>query len=131
LVRAAIGSEENSMKAITGLTLAVVASLVVGTTAYAAALESVTVTGSRAISETDVGRTPTGVPIKEVSLSYTVKIGDLDPKTAAGKAEIEKRVTSAAKAACTEIDKLASGPTSPDDATCVRQAVKDAMAKVK
>lgn len=115
-----------------GTTVAVIAALAVAASAHAAPLETVTVTGSRALTQKDVGATTTGVPVQEVSLSYAVKIADLDSKSAAGLAEIEKRVAAAAKAACKEIDRLALGnPTSPSDAACVKKAVDDAMAKVK
>ena len=112
--------------------LAVLAALAVVVSAYAASLETVTVTGSRGLTQKDVGKTSSGLPIEEVSLSYTVKIADLDPNSAAGLAEIEKRVTAAAKAACAEIDRLALGnPASPNDAACVQRAVDAAMAKIK
>ncbi len=121
------------MKGIhTGSAIAIIAAVAVAASAYAAPLETVTVTGSRALTEKSVGQTMHGVPVKEVSLSYTVKVADLDPGTAAGKAEIQKRVTEAAKAACKEIERLAMGnPTSPGEAACVKNAVDEAMAKIK
>ena len=122
------------MKAIhTGTVAAVLAALMVAVSAYAGPpeTETVIVTGSRAVAEKDVGKTKLGVPIKEVSLTYRVNIADLDSNTVAGRAEIEKRVTAAAKAACDEIDRLALGsPTSPDDAVCVKLAVEAAMKSV-
>ncbi len=115
----------------TGLLVALGAATL-AVSAYAATLETVTVTGSRAVSEKTVGRSMTGAPIREVTLSYAVSVADLDLKTAAGKAEAEKRVTAAAKAACTELDKMtALNPSSPDHAVCVKRAVDDAMAKVR
>ena len=114
-----------------GTALAVLAALAVGVSADAGPPETVVVTGSRAVAEKNIGRTTLGVPIKEVSLTYRVNIADLDSHTAAGRAEIEKRVTAAAKAACDEIDRLAlGGPTSPDDAVCVKLAVEAAMKSV-
>lgn len=90
------------------------------------------VTGSRGLTQKEVGKTASGLPIQEISLSHTVKIADLDPNSAAGLAEIERRVTAAAKAACDEIDRMALGnPTSPSDAACVKRAVDAAMAKIK
>ena len=115
-----------------GTALTVLAALAVAVSAYAAPLETVVVTGSRGLTQKEVGKTSSGLPIEEISLSYTVKIADLDPNSAAGLAEIEKRVTAAAKAACSEIDRLALGnPTSPSDAACVKKAVDAAMAKIK
>lgn len=115
-----------------GTALAVIAALVVGASAYAADLETVVVTGSRGLTQKEVTRTTSVLPIEEISLSYTVKIADLDSRTATGRAEIEKRVKAAAAAACEEIDRLALGnPTSPSTAVCVQKAVDDAMAKIK
>jgi len=115
-----------------GTALVVLAALAVGMSADAAPVETVIVTGSRGLTQKEVGKTTSGLPIEEISLSYTVKIADLDPNSAAGLAEIEKRVTAAAKAACSEIDRLALGnQTSPSDAACVKKAVDAAMAKIK
>ena len=115
-----------------GTALAVLAALAVGVSAYAAPLETVVVTGSRGLTQKEVGKTSSGLPIEEVSLSYTVRIADLDPNSDAGLAEIERRVTAAAKAACAEIDRLALGnPTNPSDDACVKKAVGAAMAKIK
>ena len=117
----------------TAIVAAVLAGLALAASSYASPpdSETVVVTGSRALTETDAGRTTYGVPIKEVSLTYRVNVGDLDPKTAAGRAEIEKRVATAAKAACDELHRLAMGnPTSPDEAVCVQQAVDAAMKTV-
>jgi UrcA family protein len=115
-----------------GTALAITAALAVAASAYAAPLETIVVTGSRGLTQKEVGRSTIGAPIQEISLSYTVKIADLDPKSAAGRAEIEKRVKAAAKAACDEIDRLALGnPTSSSDAACVKKAVDDAMAEIK
>jgi UrcA family protein len=121
------------MRCIHNITaFAVVAALAVGVSAYAEPLETVIVTGSRGLTHQEVGKTSSGLPIQEVSLSYTVRVADLDPNSDAGLAEIEKRVSAAAKAACAEIDRLALGnPTSPSDDACVKKAVDAAMAKIK
>lgn len=117
---------------VTGLIFGVIATTFGGISAYAGPMETVTVTGSRAVTEKDVGRSNIGAPIREVSLSYRVSAADLDLTSSAGKAELEKRVKAAASAACKELDRLALGnPTSPDDATCVKKAVDEAMAKVR
>ena len=117
----------------TAIVAAVLAGLAVAAGAHAGppVTETVVVTGSRALTETDAGRTTYGVPIKEVSLTYRVNVADLDAKTAAGRAEIEKRVATAAKAACDELHRLAMGnPTSPDETACVQQAVDSAMKSI-
>jgi UrcA family protein len=115
-----------------GLVLGLTAIALGGASAYAETLETVTVTGSRMVSEKLIGRTPIGADIREVSLSYRVNAADLDLASTAGKAELEKRVRATAKAACKELDRLTFGdPTSPDDATCVKKAVDEAMARVR
>ena len=117
----------------TATVAAVVAGIAIAASSYAGPpeTETVVVTGSRALTETDAGRTTYGVPIKEVSLTYRVNVADLDAKTAAGRAEIEKRVATAAKAACDELHRLAMGnPASPDETACVQQAVDAAMKTV-
>ena len=112
--------------------LAALAALAVGVVAYAEPLETVIVTGSRGLTQKEAGKTSSGLPIQEVSLSYTVRIADLDPNSDAGRVEIKKRVLTAAKAACAEIARLALGnPTSPSDDACVKKAVEAAMAKIK
>ncbi|MDH4312799.1 MAG: UrcA family protein, partial [Gammaproteobacteria bacterium] len=108
-------------KILTGLMLGMIATTLGGVSAYAGPMETVTVTGSRAVTEKDVGRSITGVHVREVSLSYRVSAVDLDLTSSAGRAELERRVRAAASAACKELDRLALGnPTSPDDATCIR-----------
>jgi len=97
-----------------GLVPGLTAIAIGGMSAYAGTLETVTVTGSRAVSEKSVGTSAIGADIREVSLSYKVNAADLDLASSTGKAELEKRVTAAASAACKELDRLAFGdPTSP------------------
>ena len=115
-----------------GLVLGLTAIVIGSTSAYAGTLETITVTGSRAVSEKIVGVSSVGADIREVSLSYRVSVADLDLASSAGKAELEKRVKATASAACKELKRLAFGdPTSPDDATCVKKAVDEAMATVR
>ena len=115
-----------------GLVIGLTAIAISGASAYAGTLETVTVTGSRMVSEKLIGRTPIGADIREVSLSYRVNVADLDLASSAGKTELEKRVKATASAACKELKRLAFGdPTSPDDATCVKKAVDKAMATLR
>ena len=115
-----------------GIVLGPAAVAIGGTSAYAGTLETVTVTGSRAVSEKTVGKSTVGADIREVALSYTVNVADLDLASSAGMAELEKRVKATAKAACKELERLEFGnPTSPDDATCVKRAVDQAMGTVR
>lgn len=115
-----------------GLVLGLTAIAIGGTSAYAGTLETVTVTGSRAVSEEVIGTSPIGREIREITLSYRVNVADLDLASSAGRAEAEKRVKVTASAACKELDRIALGnPTSPDDATCVKKAVDEAMATLR
>jgi len=103
-----------------------------GASVYADQLETVTVTGSRGVSEKQVASSAIGAPINEITVSYRVKIGDLDLKTVDGQKELHKRVTTAATAACREIDRIAFGnATSTDDATCIKKAFDEAVASAQ
>lgn len=78
-----------------GLVLGLTAIAIGGTSAYAGTLETVTVTGSRAVSEKSVGRSTIGADIREVSLSYRVNAADRDLASSAGKAEFGRSRRSA------------------------------------
>jgi UrcA family protein len=115
-----------------GLVLGLTATMIGGTSVYAGTLETVTVMGSRAVSDEVVGKSRIGADIREVSVSYGVNVADLDLASKAGRAEAEKRVKAAASAACKELDRITfADPTSPDDANCVKKAVDKAMATVR
>lgn len=67
---------------------------------------------------------------KTLELSYAVDAADLDLKTDSGAAALEKRVNDAALALCQEIGRQYPN-SSPDDATCAKQAFKKAMVDVR
>ncbi len=91
--------------------------------------DAVVVRGSRVVTET-VGRTPAGIPIQEVTLTYKVSYADLDPTTGAGKAQLQDRIREAALSACREI--RASHPhVQETDAECAAAAYDDAMKQVR
>jgi UrcA family protein len=91
--------------------------------------EAVVVKGSRIVTET-VERTPAGIPIQEVTLTYKVSYGDLDPRTSAGKAQLQDRIKEAALAACREI--RASHPhVQGTDDECAAAAYDEAMEQVR
>lgn len=91
--------------------------------------DAVVVKGSRVVTET-VGRTPAGIPIQEVTLTYKVGYSDLDPRTSAGKAQLQDRIKEAALSACREI--RASHPhVQETDAECAAAAYDDAMRQVR
>ena len=100
----------------------------VGTFAVAEDMGEVTVQASRVVSKF-VGKTSSGVPIEDVSLSYGVRAKDLDLSTHAGAMELQKRVTDAASAACKELSRQYPGST-PSDADCVKAATAKAMVRV-
>ncbi len=91
-------------------------------------MPEVTVQASR-IVEKQVGRTSSGLPIVDVSLSYGVSYKGLDLSTSAGVNELEKRVSDAAMKACEELSR--QYPMSDTtDAECAKSATNKAMVKV-
>lgn len=96
--------------------------------ALAQTTPEVTVTSTRAVEKT-VGRTASGIPIVDVSLSYGVSAKGLDLTSSNGRAEFEKRVSDAAMEACQELGKRYPGST-PTDAQCAKAATDKAMAQV-
>ncbi len=110
------------------ITTGALATLVVAGVALAQTSPEVTVTSTRAVEKT-VGRTATGIPIVDVSLSYGVSAKGLDLTSSSGRAEFEKRVSDAAMEACQELGKRYPGST-PSDAQCAKAATDKAMAQV-
>ena len=85
---------------------------------------------TRTVNAKLVGKTPSGIPIQDVSLSYGVSAADLDLAPAAGAEELEKRVNDAALAACKEVGRQYPLAT-PSDAECAKAAAKEAMVKAR
>jgi UrcA family protein len=112
-----------------GFALALAAVAIGGSGAYGQDVEGIIVKGSRMVVE-NIGRSPSGVPISEISLSYKVNYSDLDLGTTQGKAALEKRINDAARAACKEIGRLHPG-AKPDDADCAKAAVDEAMIRMR
>jgi UrcA family protein len=111
------------------LAVAAAATAMITTLAFAAEqTEGVTVEAVRQAKV--VGRTPSGVPIEELTLKRTVSYADLDLKTQAGAAELEKRVKDTAKAACDELDALYP-LTKSEGPVCVKRATDGAMVMVR
>jgi UrcA family protein len=93
-------------------------------------LPQITVQATHEVQRKQVGMSYTGIPIEEVSLSRHVGIRDLDLKTPAGKAELDKRIKAVAKEACNQIQKLYPlEQWETDTRTCIDDAVKGAMAQ--
>jgi len=86
----------------------------------------VTVEAARSVQ---VGRTASGVPIEQITLTRRVGYSDLDLTTHAGATELEKRVNDTATAACKELDRLYP-LTAPSAGTCAKSAADGAMKQV-
>jgi len=82
-----------------------------------------------AISAKTVGRTSSGVPIKEITLSYGVSAEGLDLSTNTGATAFEQRVKDAAEQACKDISHQYPDAT-PGDAQCAKTAADAAMPRV-
>lgn len=67
-------------------------------------------------------------PFEVIMLSRHVRYGDLHLETAAGAAELEKRVKDAAEAVCKKLDELYPATVRGGN-ECQKQAVKTAMVK--
>lgn len=109
---------------------AAAATALISTVVLAQSMQDVTVVGTRALTTKEVDRTPTGVSIMSISLSYAVGVSDLDLASSAGAAELEKRVNSAAMAACKEISRQYP-KAAPGDDDCAKAAAKKAMVKAQ
>lgn len=92
-------------------------------------IEGVDVEASRIVKER-VGTSSVNAPINAISLSYRVSYADLDLATKEGATALKSRVEEAALAACKQISKLYPD-AKPDDSSCAKQAVDDAMPSVK
>jgi len=103
-------------------------SALISTTVFAQSMKEITVVGTRALTTQEVGQTETGVTIVSMSLSYAVGVSDLDLASGAGAGELEKRINSAAMAACKEISRQYP-KAAPSDADCAKAAAKKAMVK--
>jgi UrcA family protein len=116
------------MRTITTLA-AIVAVGAIGTaTAADQKIEQVRVEASKIVS-TKAGSTYSGIPVKNISLSYEVSLDDLDLATSAGLIAAEKRVNNAAAAACKEINK--QEPLAPPaDESCAKTAANKAIAQL-
>ena len=112
---------------LVGTVAAAVASALVGSIAVAQDDQGITVQATR-IPTTEF-RISGGIPLVNMSLSYTVSASDVDLTSRAGAAELEKRVHDAALAACKEIAKQLPDST-PSVAECAKNAAGKAMVKV-
>lgn len=110
-------------------TLIAAASALAADIAVAQNIEEITVQGTRNLKTQVVDRTH-NIPIVDVSLGYGVSTAGLDLASAAGVAELDKRVRGAALAACKEIGRQYPDST-PSDEVCAKTAADKAMVKVR
>lgn len=109
---------------------AVASALVAGmAVAQSENMGEITVEGTRSVTTKLVGKTSSGIPIKDVSLSYGVLLKGLDLASHAGFVEAERRVKEVAEAACKElVTRYPSG--TPSEAACAKAAADKAMVVV-
>jgi len=95
--------------------------------AAAQPIEELTVTAAR---EVTVGKTSTGVPIKEITVQSRVSYGDLNLTTDEGVQTLEARIQDAATSSCKDI--VVQFPVQgSSDKECIRRAVKEAMVQAQ
>ena len=128
----------NSRRIVAGLAaggLAVMGSMLGG---VAVAQETVTTTDSVTVEaprvfRQEIGRTSSGIPIEEISLSNRVAFSDLDLRNPGDVEELQRRVNVAAWQGCRELDWRYPDSFYPPvggRSDCVRDAVASAMDQV-
>jgi UrcA family protein len=108
----------------------VAASILIGRVAIAQSVEEVTVQAKRDLTTSVVGRTSSGIPLADISVSHEASMAGLDLASNAGAAELAKRVSDAARAACREIGRRYPD-AAPGDAECAKAAADEAMVEVR
>ncbi len=112
------------------VTVALTAPMLISGMAVAQNMEEITVQGTRVLDSKDAGRTTSGIPIRDISLSYGVNVADLDLATQYGPLALEKRVKDAATAACEELGQKYPQST-PSTGECAKAATDKAMIKAR
>jgi len=100
-------------------------------TAAALADDLPTITiGAGVMTKSVIGHSSLGIPTEEVTITHHVSYADLNLKTQAGAAELQKRVEQTASAACKQLDELY--PLEAKNAReCTRIAIAKADSQVK
>ena len=113
------------------ITIGVFASAVLSGIAIAQTVQQVEVRATRALPLTveSGGRTTSGIPIKDVTLSYGVVLDGLNLATSSGATEAARRISEAAKAACEEIGRRYPNAT-PSDKECAKAATDEGMTRL-
>ena len=100
-----------------------------GRPALAQPMETVVVTAPRIVQQTIVmGRSPTGAPIEETTISRVVKFADLDLTKPQDQDTLRTRVRDTSRDLCAELDKLY--PFGAKDPDCVKKSADRAMVQV-
>jgi UrcA family protein len=98
---------------------------------FAQTVSEITVIAPHSIEHKTVGRTYTGIPIEQISLSHHVSFRDLDLRRPADAAELNKRVDEAARIGCRELDGLYPlDELTPSNKTCTKSAIDAASRQV-
>jgi UrcA family protein len=103
--------------------IALAAGLCLTIPALADELPTITI-GAGTITKTEVGRSSSGIPTEEVTITHHVSYADLDLTTQAGAAELDRRVRETARAACKQLDELY-----PLEAKNVRECTQTSIAQ--
>ena len=117
-------------KLIGGVTVVAFVIGILGVAAAAEQMQEVTVQATR-VTKTSAGRTASGIPIVDTSLSYGVSYADLNLASHADVLTLKGRVKDASQKACqqlVQLDPLAE--SSPSEADCTKAAADKALAKV-
>jgi UrcA family protein len=84
------------------------------------------------MEQTEVRVDYTGMPVEQLQVDRTVSYADLDLSTPSGAAELNRRVTEAAKEDCEQLDTVDPIDLSDTDAaSCVRTATDGVLKQVK
>lgn len=102
--------------------------LALGFAAYEASADEIA--SVRRMTVTKVVEKQTDPFRREYRVNTTVSAAGLDLSTPSGAATLKQRVNDAALTVCQEITRLAPNAI-PDEPTCVKEAAKRAMVKVK
>lgn len=89
-------------------------------------MQQITVQGTRLVTTKLAGKTPSGVPVSDVSLGYGVVVSGLNLASHADFLEAEKRVKDVAQTACKELVRRYPDGT-PSESECVKAATDKAM----
>ena len=109
--------------------IGVSASAVLSGIAIAQSTAEVNVQATRTLTVESGGRTTSGIPIKDVTLSYGVVLDGLNLATSSGATEAARRISEAAKAACEEIGRQYPNAT-PSDKECAKAATDEGMTRL-